>query len=77
MILICELIYIFSFIFAAVGFIFKKKKIILLAVIILTLLSLSLISSLGYVLYKMDQEERSRKVGKYAITENITLINIL
>ena len=44
MILICELIYIFSFIFAAVGFIFKKKKIILLVVIILTLLSVSLIS---------------------------------
>ena len=76
-----HIIFICIVIFIIIGIVVKKKRLIILGVVILILLELSAVAFLGYTLYKMDEEEKSRKVEKYAdiksnfITETVDNMN--
>lgn len=63
---VCKYIFICIIIFIIIGIVVKKKRLIILGVVILILLELSAVAFFGYTLYKMDEEEKSRKIGRYA-----------
>lgn len=77
LITVCKYIFICTIMFIIIGIVVRKKYIIILGVVILILLELSAVAFLGYTLYKMDEEEKSKQVGKYAnIKNNFILENI-